>query len=150
MNRRREKGLGSEMPFQTATTERSMSRLILPVFLLLLLLPFASACSWGSPPEQVGPRPYPVSQVHQPPVLLYCSEFRLPARYSVYSSAVQVEFDVTPDGSVTNAEIVEEGMVVSSTSHQGDAMLMARSCMFTPAYHWGSPVAVRMRMWFVW
>lgn len=114
-----------------------------------LVLIFAS-CWWAASPPDTDPRPYPVSEVHQPPKLLYCSRYRPPAQNEPYVNAVQVEFDVSATGSVMNGRIVEEGAVVSSSGNLGEVMAMARSCVFTPAHHWGHPVAVRMSMWFVW
>jgi hypothetical protein len=73
-----------------------------------------------------------------------------PAWDEAYTNAVQVGSVVTATGSVANAKVVEEGAVTSSPGQLGEAMVMVRSCTFTPARHWGMPVAVRMTMWFVW
>jgi outer membrane biosynthesis protein TonB len=110
----------------------------------------ACSCSWGTSSRDPQPLVHPVSEVHQPPRLLGCSAYRPPAGDEAYTNAVQVEFVVTATGSVTNAKVVEEGAVTSSSGHLGEALVMARSCTFTPARHWGLPVAVRMTMWFIW
>jgi hypothetical protein len=120
-------------------------RLGVPLFVAGL-----SACWWGASPPDTGPRPYRVDEVHQPPKLLYCREYKQPAFNEPYLNAVQVEFDVTPSGNVINARIVEDGQAVSSSGKLGDVITLARSCVFTPGYLWGNPVAVRMSMWFVW
>ena len=117
---------------------------------LFLLVGVLNGCWWGAQAEPSSPRTYPVSEVHQPPRLLYCVEYRPPGRNDTYTNAIQVEFDVSTTGSVMNAEIVEEGKVISSSGSLGDPLTMARSCTFTPAYHWGRPVPVHMSMWFVW
>jgi outer membrane biosynthesis protein TonB len=108
------------------------------------------SCSWGASSQDLQPPAHPVSEVHQPPRLLGCSAYRPPAGGEAYTNAVQVEFVVTATGSVTDAKVVEEGAVTSSSSHLGEALVMARSCTFSPARHWGSPVAVLMTMWFIW
>lgn len=90
-----------------------------------------------------------MSEVHQPPRLLYRTEYRPPGRNDIYTSAVRVKFDVSAIGSVTNVEVGEEGKVISPTGTLGDPLTMARSCTFTPTCHWGRPVAVHMSMWFV-
>lgn len=126
----------------------SLKRLLLGLSPLLLVA--SSACWWGSTVGDPGPRSYPVTEVHQPPKLLHCSAYRPPNPNEPYANAVQVEFDVTNSGSVINARLVEDGRQVSSAGSMPDALTMARSCVFTPARHWGNPVAVRMSMWFVW
>lgn len=136
-------------PFDLATKEMSSKRILLSGSLPLLSVAL-STCWWASKAHDPGSRPYPVNQVHQPPKLLYCSEYRPPPLNEPYTSAVQVEFDVTTTGSVLNARVVERENQLSSSGSMGDAMSMARSCVFTPARHWGSPVAVHMSMWFVW
>jgi outer membrane biosynthesis protein TonB len=110
----------------------------------------AYSCSWGASSQDLQPPARPVSEVHQPPRLLGCSAYRSPAWDEAYTNAVQVEFVVTATGSVTNAKVVEEGAVTSSSGHLGQALVMARSCTFSPARHWGLPVAVQMTMWFIW
>ena len=40
---------------------------------------------------------------------------------------------MTATGSVTNAKVVEEAAVDTSSGHLGEALVMARSCTFTPA-----------------
>ena len=150
----RERLLGEWRPRKTtllkpATEEMSPRRILLSGSLPLFLAA-PSACWWASSAHDPGPRSYPVAEVHQPARLLYCSEYRPPPLNEPYTSAVQVEFDVTATGSVLNASIVEGENQVSSSGSMGDALTMARSCVFTPARHWGSPVAVHMAMWFVW
>jgi hypothetical protein len=136
------------MPFPSSSKGRPLVR-FLTAGLFLLAGPL-SACWWESGFDGSSLRPYPVSDVHQPPRLLRCTRYRPPSQYDSYTNAVQVEFDVSANGLVTDAEIVEEGMVVSSSGNLGDPLAMARSCAFTPAHHWGRPVAVHMSMWFVW
>ena len=116
----------------------------------LIPLVAAFSCSWGASSQDPGPRVHPVSEVHQPPRVLGCSAYRPPAGDEAYTNAVQVEFVVSVTGSVREAKVVEEGAVTSSSGHLGEALVMARSCTFSPARHWGKPVAVRMTMWFVW
>lgn len=150
----RERLLGERRPRKSTSfnqsTEAMAPKRILRWGFLPLLSVVLPACWWASPALDSGPRPYPVTQVHQPPKLLYCSEYHPPPLNEPYTIAVQVEFDVTATGSVLNARVVEGENQVSSSGSMGDALTMARSCVFTPARHWGSPVAVQMSMWFVW
>jgi len=95
-------------------------------------------------------RPYPISEVHQPPKLIRCEKYRPPGLNDPYVNAVQVAFDVSLEGLVMNAEIVDQGKVVSSSGSLSDPIAMARSCSFLPGLRWGRPVVVHMSMWFVW
>ena len=136
------------MPPQTGMTWILPRRALRATSLVAVVA--ACSCSWGASSQDPQTRVHPVSEVHQPPRLLVCSAYRPPAWDEAYTNAVQVEFVVTATGAVTDAKVVEEGAVTSSSGLLGEALVMARSCTFSPAHQWGMPVAVRMTMWFVW
>ena len=108
------------MMLDTDGRRRGLGRGLSPGVLFGLAV--LSSCSWGASTVPTVNRPYRLEDVHRPPRLLYCSEYRPPPLNEPYTSAVQVEFDVTATGSVINTRVMEGGSQVSSAGSMGDAL----------------------------